>query len=59
MRTMRTHDPGVPYTLVAIVLDHYAGYNAYQERPWEILESTPCDLETRVVVKGQWDHRDI
>ncbi len=56
---MWTHDTGVPYTLVATVLDHYAGYNAYQERPWEILENTPGDLETRVVVKGQWDHRDI
>ena len=37
MRTTWTHDLGVPYTLVAIVLGHYAGYNAYQERPWDIL----------------------
>ena len=36
MRAMRTHEPGVPCTLAAIVLDHYAGYNACQERPWEI-----------------------
>ncbi len=26
--TMQSCDPGVPYAPVAIVLDHYAGYNA-------------------------------
>jgi len=43
---MHAHDPGVAYTPVAIVLDHYNGYNAYQGRPWGILENTPGDLET-------------
>ncbi|MGA2866623.1 MAG: hypothetical protein ABSF95_19280 [Verrucomicrobiota bacterium] len=33
---MRRHDRGVPYTPVAIVLDHLAGYNAYMDRPWGI-----------------------
>ena len=43
---MRAHDRGIPYTPVAIVLDHLAGYNAYQRRPWGILENTPGGLET-------------
>lgn len=51
--TMQRHDPGVPYTPVAIVLDHYAGYNAYQGRPWGILENTPGDLETRDLLQQQ------
>jgi len=51
--TMQSHDPGVPYTPVAIVLDHYAGYNAYQGRPWGILENTPGDLETRDLFQHQ------
>ena len=51
--TMQTHDPGVPYTPVAIVLDHYAGYNAYQGRPWGILENTPGDQETRDLFQQQ------
>jgi hypothetical protein len=50
---MQSHDPGVPYTPVAIVLDHYAGYNAYQGRPWGILENTPGDLETRDLFQQQ------
>ena len=52
-KTMQTHDPGVPYTPVAIVLDHYAGYNAYQGRPWGILENTSGDLETRDLFQQQ------
>ncbi len=51
--TMQTHDPGVPYTAVAVVLDHYAGYNAYQGRPWGILEGTPGDVETRDLFQQQ------
>ncbi len=51
--TMQSHDPGVPYTPVAVVLDHYAGYNAYQGRPWGILENTPGDLETRDLFQQQ------
>lgn len=52
-KTMQTHDPGVPYTPVAIVLDHYNGYNAYQGRPWGILENTPGDLETHDLLEEQ------
>lgn len=52
-QTMQTHDPGVPYTPVALVLDHYAGYNAYQGRPWGILPNTPGDLETRDLFQQQ------
>jgi len=51
--TIKSHDPGVPYTPVAIVLDHHAGYNAYQGRPWGILENTPGDLETRDLFQQQ------
>lgn len=46
-RFMRDHDRGVPYTPVAVVLDHLAGYNGYMEKPWGILEPTPGDLELR------------
>jgi len=44
---MRTHDRGVPYTPVAVVLDHLAGYNGYMDKPWGILEPTPADRELR------------
>jgi hypothetical protein len=39
------NDPGIPYTPVAIILDKYAGYNAYQGRPWGTLDPTPGDQE--------------
>jgi len=42
---MRGHDRGVPYTPIAVVLDHYAGYNGFMAKPWGILEPTPGDLE--------------
>jgi hypothetical protein len=41
------HDRGIPWTPVAIVLDHLAGYNAYMDRPWGILEPTMGDREVR------------
>ncbi len=44
---MRHHDRGVPYMPVAIVLDHLAGYNAYMDKPWGILEPTAGDREVR------------
>ena len=44
---MRTHDRGVPFTPVAIVLDHLAGYNAYMDKPWGILEPTEGDRQAR------------
>ena len=44
---MRQHERGVPYTPVAVVLDHLAGYNAYMDKPWGILEPTPGDREVR------------
>ena len=44
---MREHDRGVPYAPVAVVLDHLAGYNAYMDKPWGILEPTPGDREIR------------
>jgi len=44
---MRSHDRGVPYTPVAIVLDHLAGYNGYMDKPWGILPPTQGDRETR------------
>lgn len=43
----QSHDRGVPYTPIAIVLDHYAGYNAYMDKPWGILQPTPGDREIR------------
>ena len=50
---MRKHERGVPYTPVAIVLDHLAGYNAYKGRPWGIMDNTPGDLETRNLFQQQ------
>lgn len=44
---MRQHDRGVPYTPVAVVLDHLAGYNAYMDKPWGILNPTEADREVR------------
>ncbi len=44
---MRAHDRGVPYTPVAVVLDHLAGYNAYMDKPWGILTPTAGDKELR------------
>ena len=46
-RFMRDHDRGIPWTPVAIVLDHLAGYNAYMDKPWGILEPTAGDREVR------------
>jgi acetyl esterase/lipase len=44
---MQSHDRGVPYTPVAVVLDHLNGYNAYMDKPWGILDPTPGDREIR------------
>ena len=44
---IQAHDRGVPYTPVAIVLDHLAGYNAYMDKPWGILNPTAGDSELR------------
>jgi hypothetical protein len=41
------HDRGIPWTPVAIVLDHLAGYNAYMDKPWGILKPTVGDREVR------------
>lgn len=46
-RFMREHQRGIPWTPVAIVLDHLAGYNAYMDKPWGILEPTAGDREIR------------
>ena len=44
---MQTHERGVPFTPVAIVLDHLVGYNAYMDKPWGILEPTAGDRQLR------------
>jgi hypothetical protein len=46
-RFMRGHSRGVPYTPVAVVLDRYAGYNGYMDKPWGILTPTAGDREVR------------
>ncbi len=43
----QSHDRGIPYTPIAVVLDHLAGYNGYMDRPWGILEPTAGDREAR------------
>lgn len=44
---MQAHPRGIPYIPVAVVLDHLAGYNAFMDKPWGILEPTPGDREAR------------
>jgi len=44
---MQKHERGVPFTPIAIVLDHLAGYNAYMDKPWGILTPTIGDREIR------------
>ncbi len=44
---MQRKDRGIPYTPVAVVLDRYAGYNAYMDKPWGILDPTQGDREVR------------
>lgn len=44
---MQTHERGVPFTPVAVVLDHLAGYNGYMDKPWGILKPTEGDRELR------------
>jgi hypothetical protein len=46
-RFMREHERGIPWAPVAVVLDHLAGYNAYMDKPWGILEPSPADRELR------------
>lgn len=44
---MLNHDRGIPFTPVAIVIDHLAGYNGYMDKPWGILEPTQGDRQLR------------
>jgi len=44
---MMNHDRGIPYTPVAVVLDHLAGYNGYMDKPWGILDPTEGDRQLR------------
>jgi len=46
-RFMRSHDRGVPFAPVAVVLDRHAGYNGYMDKPWGILPPTAGDREVR------------
>lgn len=50
---MMEHPRGVPYTPVAVVLDRYAGYNGYMDKPWGILTPTQGDREVRDLFDGQ------
>jgi hypothetical protein len=50
---MQGHERGVPFTPVAIVLDHLAGYNGYMDKPWGILEPTTGDRQVRDLFDDQ------
>ena len=50
---MQSHDRGVPYTPVAIVLDHLAGYNGYMDKPWGILNPSEGDRQARDLFDSQ------
>ena len=49
----QSHERGVPWTPVAVVLDHLAGYNGYMDKPWGILEPTAGDREVRDLFDSQ------
>jgi hypothetical protein len=56
----QSHERGVPFTPVAIVLDHLTGFNAYKGRPWGIFEPTAGDLEINDLLHRQiWPGADI
>jgi len=42
---INSHDRGIPYTPVAIVLDEYAGYDGYAHLAWGTLPFTDGDVE--------------
>ena len=42
---MLSHDRGVPYVPVAIILDHYAGYNGFMGKAWGYFDFTAADWE--------------
>lgn len=44
---VQAHDRGVPFTPVAVVIDHLAGYNGYMDKPWGIMEPTVGDRQLR------------
>ena len=50
---MKSHDRGIPYTPIAVVLDHEAGYNGYMDKPWGILPPTAGDRELRDLFDAQ------
>ena len=52
-RFTQAHDRGQPYTPVAILLDHLAGYNGYMDKPWGILQPTSADR----AVRDMFDHQ--
>ena len=57
---MRDHERGVPYTQVAIVLDHLNGFNGYKGKPWGILDSTEGDREVDDLLHRQiWPDADF
>jgi len=48
-----SHDRGVPYTPLAVVLDKYAGYNAFDDLPWGILPKTAGDQQLHDLFQRQ------
>lgn len=50
---MQSHLRGVPYCPIAIVLDRYAGYNGYMDKPWGILTPSAGDRELRDLFDSQ------
>lgn len=50
---VQSHDRGIPFMPVAVVLDHLAGYNGYMDKPWGILPPTPGDREVRDLFDAQ------
>jgi hypothetical protein len=48
-----THDRGVPYTPLAVVLDEYSGYNGYEGKPWGSLTPTAGDKQIDSLIRTQ------
>lgn len=52
-RFTNDHDRGIPYTPVAVVIDRYAGYNAYEDKPWGVLAKTTGDQQLHDLFQRQ------
>ena len=56
---MNSHDRGIPYTPVAVVLDHYAGYNGYAHKAWVRCPSPPVTPRSTICLSINYSQTRI